>query len=220
MSTDPLSMRLRVGASRRLIYQDVTYYEGDEFEVPASSAPQWIHTGLVAPAEPMADAELLSLLSDQPATPTAKPAASALPAAKPGEYVAHEPCEPGAKPSGVKRPSLAVCPVAGCPCLTWNGECAECRRIHNRHRTRKREHKAYQRKPWKLTRSAYLREHPLCECEDCTLIAEPLRPAAQVVDHIDGLGPLGPRAHDQSNLRAMAKRCHDRRTMRDQVNGA
>ncbi|OOV31062.1 HNH endonuclease [Streptomyces avermitilis] len=46
-----------------------------------------------------------------------------------------------------------------------------------------------------------------------------LRPRAQVVDHIDGLGPLGPRAHDWTNLRAMTTAHHNRRTMRDQGNG-
>jgi hypothetical protein len=207
-------MRLRVGFGRHLFYAGQQYQQGDTFDVPDESAAQWLRTGLVLPADGTWPNDPVP--APVPASaPRAKPAE--LPAAKPGEYVAHESCEPGAKPSDVKRPSLAVCPVAGCPCLTWNGECAECRRIHNRHRTRKREHKAYQRKPWKLTRAAYLREHPLCECEDCALIAEPLRPRASVVDHIDGLGALGPRAHDWSNLRSMTKRCHDARTMRDQV---
>jgi hypothetical protein len=203
-------MRLRVGFGRHLFYAGQQYQQGDDIEVPDETAANWLGTGLVLPA----DGVWLEDVHSTPA-PRAKPAA--LPAAKPGEYVAHEPCDPGAKPPDVKRPSLAVCPVAGCPCLTWNGECAECRRIHNRHRTRKPEHKAYGRKAWQLARTAYLREHPLCECDDCTLIAEPRRPAAQVVDHIDGLGALGPRAHDWSNLRSMTKRCHDARTMRDQV---
>lgn len=47
----------------------------------------------------------------------------------------------------------------------------------------------------------------------------PLRPPATEVDHVDGLGPLGPRGHDWSNLRALTKRCHSRVTARNQPGG-
>ncbi|MGI5511133.1 HNH endonuclease [Streptomyces sp. CA-106131] len=208
-------MKLRVGIFHSLAYGDQIYRGGDEFEVPDDAAANWLRTGMVVPA----DNDWRGAFSGEqpaPVAPMVQPAKrpEPLPAAKAGEYVPHDPCEPNG-------PVRAVCSVSGCPCqVSKAGECAECRRVHNRHRTRKREHKAYQRKPWKRTRREYLRAHPLCECEDCALIAEPLRPSASVVDHIDGLGALGPRAHDWSNLRALSKRCHDRRTMRDQVNGA
>jgi hypothetical protein len=45
------------------------------------------------------------------------------------------------------------------------------------------------------------------------------RPEAEVVDHIDGLGPLGPLGHDPTNLRSMTKGHHDKRTARDQPGG-
>ncbi|WP_327240177.1 HNH endonuclease [Streptomyces sp. NBC_01318] len=208
-------MMLRIALGRRLYYDGQQYQQGDEIEVPDESAPGWLRTGLVLPAEPMDDAELLSLMGDQPGTPTAKPVASAVPAAKPGEYVPHEPCEPGAKPSGVKRPSLAVCPVVGCPCLTWKGKC----RVHARsnswgrkYGTGHRNMSADLRRKWEHTRRDYLRAHPYCECAECMAIPEPLRPKATEVDHIDGLGLLGPRAFDHDNLQSLTKSHHSRKT--------
>lgn len=72
---------------------------------------------------------------------------------------------------------------------------------------------------WQATRAAYLADHPTCECDDCLRLPLWRRPEATVVDHIDGLGPLGPRGHDPSNLRSMTEPCHDRRTARDQPGG-
>lgn len=72
---------------------------------------------------------------------------------------------------------------------------------------------------WAATRLAYLADHPWCECDDCLLLPLYQRPEAVIVDHIDGLGPLGVRGHDPTNLRAMTKRCHDKRTARDQPGG-
>lgn len=66
---------------------------------------------------------------------------------------------------------------------------------------------------WERTRRRYLRRHPICECDaDC---GEP----STVVHHVDGLGPDGPHGHDESNLQALAKRCHDRITAREQPGG-
>lgn len=42
---------------------------------------------------------------------------------------------------------------------------------------------------------------------------------ASDVDHIDGLGPLGPRGHDPDNLRSMCHPCHSKRTAADQPGG-
>jgi ribose 1,5-bisphosphokinase PhnN len=39
------------------------------------------------------------------------------------------------------------------------------------------------------------------------------------VDHIDGEGPLGPRGHDWTNLRALCHSHHSKRTARDQPGG-
>lgn len=67
---------------------------------------------------------------------------------------------------------------------------------------------------WNRTRRRYLRAHPLCECDDpsCNL------PATEV-HHRDGLGPLGPRGHDPTNLRALTHNCHAKLTAREQPGG-
>ncbi|MEU1945275.1 hypothetical protein ABZ554_23285 [Streptomyces sp. NPDC020125] len=44
-------------------------------------------------------------------------------------------------------------------------------------------------------------------------------PDARFVDHVDGLGPLGPRGHDWANLRAMTKAHHSRETAKAQPGG-
>jgi 5-methylcytosine-specific restriction protein A len=64
---------------------------------------------------------------------------------------------------------------------------------------------------WQKARAAFLREHPLCQCDDCGEGRKRVTPAT-VVDHtIPHRGDDG-RFWDQSNWRAMAKECHDRKT--------
>lgn len=60
---------------------------------------------------------------------------------------------------------------------------------------------------------AYLLAHPICE--DPVGCIEP----ATDVDHIDGLGPNGPRGHDWDNLRSSCHSHHSKRTARDQPGG-
>lgn len=66
---------------------------------------------------------------------------------------------------------------------------------------------------WRKTRKAFLQIHPICQDE-----AGCLEPATDV-DHIDGLGPLGPRGFDFQNLRAFCHSHHSQRTARDQPGG-
>lgn len=68
---------------------------------------------------------------------------------------------------------------------------------------------------WQRLRIAFLAQHPLCECEDCEAGAKRLT-IAEVVDHIIPIAERPDLRLEWSNLRAMAKRCHDRRTARDQ----
>jgi 5-methylcytosine-specific restriction protein A len=68
---------------------------------------------------------------------------------------------------------------------------------------------------WRRVRGAYLAAHPLCECDDCQAGAKRITPA-EVVDHIDTIEARPDLRLSWSNLRAMSKRCHDRRTARDQ----
>lgn len=63
---------------------------------------------------------------------------------------------------------------------------------------------------WQATRTAYLAEHPLCECDRCAPL--PVQPLAEDVHHIDGRGPLGPHGHCWHNLAALTHACHARIT--------
>jgi 5-methylcytosine-specific restriction protein A len=68
---------------------------------------------------------------------------------------------------------------------------------------------------WRRCRAAFLKAHPLCQCDDCAAGALRVTPAT-VVDHLVAVAEAPERRLDWSNLRAMAKRCHDRRTAREQ----
>ncbi|GHC28901.1 restriction endonuclease [Streptomyces vinaceusdrappus] len=115
------------------------------------------------------------------------------------------------------RRALQVCPTPGCPTLTPQGRCEDCQRKAGRQRPSAAS-KGYDAR-WVRTRAAYLRAHPLCECEECEAMPALLRPRATEVNHRDGLGPLGPRGHDWANLQAMTKAHHSRETARHQPGG-
>lgn len=113
--------------------------------------------------------------------------------------------------------SLKVCTTPRCPTLSTGGKCPTCKTSAEQARG-----SAAQRgygAAWQRTRSTYLRDHPHCECDACATLPPHRRPAATDVDHIDGLGPQGPRGNDPDNLRALAHACHSRRTARDQPGG-
>jgi 5-methylcytosine-specific restriction enzyme A len=59
---------------------------------------------------------------------------------------------------------------------------------------------------WQKLRLAYLAQHPLCECE------ERCGHPATVVDHKTPHNGDAALLYDWSNLQAMTKRCHDRKT--------
>ncbi|WP_162673076.1 HNH endonuclease [Gemmata massiliana] len=64
---------------------------------------------------------------------------------------------------------------------------------------------------WSKVSKLYLQQHPTC-----VLCAERGRiEAATCVDHIDGLGPLGPRGYDETNFRSLCTSCHNSRSARD-----
>ncbi|MHA7342488.1 HNH endonuclease [Burkholderia pseudomallei] len=66
---------------------------------------------------------------------------------------------------------------------------------------------------WRKAREHYLRLHPLCECAECRAAGH-ITPA-QVVDHIIPHRGDMRLFWDQSNWQAMSKRCHDRKTARE-----
>jgi 5-methylcytosine-specific restriction protein A len=112
----------------------------------------------------------------------------------------------------------SICSTPGCPVLVYPaGRCTECRAKAGAMR-KTSQRKGYD-KQWRTTRLAYLRAHPYCECTECGVLPMPLKPTATEVDHMDGLGPLGPRGHDWSNLRSMTKAHHSRETARHQPGG-
>lgn len=113
--------------------------------------------------------------------------------------------------------ALSVCSTSGCPTLTQGGRCDACQ-VDARALRRGSSRAGYDR-TWQRTRKAYLRVNPYCMCEPCADLPMPLRPVATEVDHIDGLGPLGPRGHDWANLRSMTKAHHARETGRSQPGG-
>lgn len=71
---------------------------------------------------------------------------------------------------------------------------------------------------WQRLRRAKLAADPLCECEGCQAGVVRITPA-QVVDHVRSVRERPDLRLDWSNLRSMAKRCHDRRTAREQAFG-
>ncbi len=84
-------------------------------------------------------------------------------------------------------------------------QCKADRRRYDRERGRDRQF--YGTKRWRRFRRWFLVRHPLCvECNG----------PANEVDHIESRRERPDLAFDESNLRALCKSCHSRRTARDQ----
>lgn len=115
-----------------------------------------------------------------------------------------------------RRHELTVCAQPGCPTLaTYRGRCDKHRTDHARPNSTARGYDAR----WTRTRAAYLAAHPTCECDQCLELPLHARPRAADVHHRDGLGPLGPRGHDWTNLQALTHEHHSQQTSRDQPGG-
>ena len=96
----------------------------------------------------------------------------------------------------------------GCPNLCVTGSrCPD----HAKDRRPTAARRGYDTK-WQRTRQAKLTATPYCEQPGC------FKPATEV-DHIDGLGPLGPQGHTPGNLRSYCHPHHSQRTARDQPGG-
>jgi 5-methylcytosine-specific restriction protein A len=110
---------------------------------------------------------------------------------------------------------VRVCNEPGCPSLSNGPKCEAHRKARRKASDAKRpssSQRGYDSK-WRKTRAAYLRAHPICEDETGCI------ERATDVDHRDGLGPLGPRGHDDSNLRSYCHSHHSKRTATDQPGG-
>jgi 5-methylcytosine-specific restriction protein A len=103
----------------------------------------------------------------------------------------------------------SVCAEPGCPELTDTVRCpnhaSAKTREYNANRPNAAE-RGYDGR-WQATRRRCLLAHPTCEWSGCN------QPATDV-DHLDGLGPLGPLGHDQANLQALCHPHHTRLTNR------
>lgn len=65
---------------------------------------------------------------------------------------------------------------------------------------------------WRVTRAEHLRRFPYCQAGPCQRLPLARRPVATDVDHLDGLGPDGPRGHDHDNLESLCHRHHSAKT--------
>lgn len=108
---------------------------------------------------------------------------------------------------------MQVCPTPGCPTLTPGGRCPPCQAKATQARPASRN--AGRGTRWINASATYLRDHPYCECDHCAGLPPLQRDRATEVDHIDGLGPLGPRGYDPANWQAMSKRHHSAKTARE-----
>jgi 5-methylcytosine-specific restriction protein A len=112
-------------------------------------------------------------------------------------------------PRKPKRP----CSYPNCPELTHGRYCEkhekEMEREYNRNnRTYKY---LYNTARWKRLRTQFLKEHPLCEeCKRKGIIT-----SAEVVDHIIPHKGNKELFWDESNLQALCKECHDRKTAKE-----
>lgn len=107
--------------------------------------------------------------------------------------------------------AMRVCSTTGCVDLTKAGQtkCSTCRRGADRKRGNPAQ-RGYDAR-WQATRRAYLARYPYCV--DCAAEGKMVR--ATDVDHLDNLGPHGPRGYDWSNFAARCHAHHSSRTARE-----
>jgi 5-methylcytosine-specific restriction enzyme A len=100
-----------------------------------------------------------------------------------------------------------VPPGGRCPC-------------QHRRRRRRPSHQPHSTPAWVATSQAHLATHRDCECPGCPACLATLddrracaRPSEHT-DHVDGLGPDGPRGYDVDNFQALCHSCHSSKTVR------
>lgn len=109
-----------------------------------------------------------------------------------------------------RQESVRTCAHHGCGVRPRNGPLCKDHKPRAPRATTAHQ-RGYDRR-WRATSAAYRTAHPRCQHPGCH------QPATEV-DHIDGLGPNGPRGHDWTNLRGLCKPHHSQRTARDQPGG-
>lgn len=105
-----------------------------------------------------------------------------------------------------RRRAQKVCSLPGCPNLTQAGRCGSCSTAAERYRGTAAE-RGYDKR-WRLFRAEFLFENPFCSEAGCFSLATD-------VDHIDGLGPHGPRGYDPDNCQGFCHPHHSQKTARE-----
>lgn len=110
-------------------------------------------------------------------------------------------------PSRAKR----ICSHPGCSELVDSGKCERHKGSYDRNRGSAAE-RGYDRR-WARARVRFLADHPFCECQDCQREGKII--PSEVVDHrIPHKGdPV--LFWDENNWQAMSKRCHDKKTVKE-----
>jgi 5-methylcytosine-specific restriction protein A len=110
---------------------------------------------------------------------------------------------------------MRPCPAPGCTRLVVRGRCDDHQKADRLAEDADRGSSAqrgYDAR-WRKLRAAFLKQHPLCMCDECK--AGELRvTAAEVVDHIQPIEERPDLRLAWSNLRSMSKQHHDAHTAR------
>lgn len=111
-----------------------------------------------------------------------------------------------------KRP----CTYPGCGLLTETGRCTKHQHIEKRQHDAQRGSAAARGygRTWQKASKAFLRAHPLCQCEACDDGRKRVT-AATVVDHRTPHRGDMALFWDRKNWQSMAKACHDAKTARE-----
>ena len=110
-----------------------------------------------------------------------------------------------------------ICNYPGCLTICVGGRCEKHKRTWVNLKSKNRSGDPfYSSTPWRTLRLAFLREHPLCQCDDCLRTGASV--AADVVDHIKPRCDRPDLQLTWENLRSMAAAHHNRRTARDRMN--
>ena len=109
-----------------------------------------------------------------------------------------------------KRP----CKYPNCPALVDTGYCERHKKDYNKSKRNQNEWvELYNTTRWRKASKMFLNEHPLCECNECKSLGRLV--SSQVTDHkIPHRGNLE-LFWDESNWTAMSKKCHDRKTAKE-----
>lgn len=107
--------------------------------------------------------------------------------------------------------SLKPCRISSCTSLTRSGYCENHKKDEKKHKESKNWRWLYNSKNWKRVRSKVLLVSPFCvECSK-----DGIKTVANEVDHIKPHRGNIELFQDLTNLQALCKSCHSRKTMNE-----